>query len=109
MDVRKIMVVVEDDDAARNALQWAFHNIIRFGDIITLLHVYPSSTSRSKKKARLSRLNGFRLALSFQDIYNDFCNVFKLFEFNFYEIHAFLGSDFLLFLLIVTDFFECSK
>ncbi|KAJ1394704.1 hypothetical protein SESBI_33954 [Sesbania bispinosa] len=38
MDVRNIAVVVEDVDAARTALIWALHNIIRYGDIITLLH-----------------------------------------------------------------------
>ena len=38
MDVKKIVVAVEDVDAARTALQWALRNIIRYGDIITLLH-----------------------------------------------------------------------
>ncbi|KAI4344040.1 hypothetical protein L6164_011316 [Bauhinia variegata] len=74
MDVRKIVVVVEDVDAARTALEWALHNIIRFGDIITLLHVHPSARSRSRKKARLRRLKGFQLALSFQHICNNFHN-----------------------------------
>ncbi|KAK7347417.1 hypothetical protein VNO80_21947 [Phaseolus coccineus] len=74
MDVRNIAVVVEDVDAARTALQWALHNIIRYGDIITLLHVYPLTRSKSKKKARLLRLKGFQLALSFQDICNSFSN-----------------------------------
>jgi len=75
MDVRNIAVVVEDVDAARTALQWALHNIIRYGDIITLLHVYPLTRSKSKKKARLLRLKGFQLALSFQDICSNFSNV----------------------------------
>lgn len=81
MDVKKIVVVVEDVDAARTALKWALINIIRYGDIITLLHVYNSSNtrsrrrSRSRSKARLLRLDGFRLALSFQDICNDYPNV----------------------------------
>jgi len=75
MDVRNIAVVVEDVDAARTALQWALHNIIRYGDIITLLHVYPLTRSKSKNKARLLRLKGFQLALSFQDICNNFSNV----------------------------------
>ncbi|XP_027920999.1 uncharacterized protein LOC114179014 isoform X4 [Vigna unguiculata] len=74
MDVRNIAVVVEDVDAARTALQWALHNIIRYGDIITLLHVYPLTRSKSKNKARLLRLKGFQLALSFQDICNNFSN-----------------------------------
>ncbi|KAG4943128.1 hypothetical protein JHK85_047774 [Glycine max] len=74
MDVRNIAVVVEDVDAARTALQWALDNIIRYGDIITLLHVYPLSRSKSKSKARLLRLRGFQLALSFQDICNNFSN-----------------------------------
>ncbi|XP_061374269.1 uncharacterized protein LOC133316533 [Gastrolobium bilobum] len=74
MDVKKIVVVVEDVDAARTALQWALQNIIRYGDIITLLHVYHSTRSRSRNKARLLRLNGFKLALSFQDICNNYPN-----------------------------------
>lgn len=74
MDFQKIVVVVEDVEAARTALQWALINIIRYGDIITLLHVY-NSRSRSRNKARLLRLNGFRLALSFQDICNNYPNV----------------------------------
>ncbi|XP_022639380.1 uncharacterized protein LOC106767193 isoform X2 [Vigna radiata var. radiata] len=75
MDVRNIAVVVEDVDAARTALQWALHNIIRYGDIITLLHVYPLTRSKTKNKARLLRLKGFQLALSFQqDIFNNFSN-----------------------------------
>jgi nucleotide-binding universal stress UspA family protein len=75
MDVSKIVVVVEDVDAARTALQWALHNLVRYGDIITLLHVFPSTRSKSKKKARLLRLNGFQLALSFKDVCNNFPNV----------------------------------
>ncbi|CAK8534359.1 unnamed protein product [Lathyrus sativus] len=79
MDVKKIVVVVEDVDAARTALKWALLNIIRYGDIITLLHVYNSNSStrskgRSRSRGRLVRLNGFRLALSFQDICNNYPN-----------------------------------
>ncbi|XP_004488359.1 uncharacterized protein [Cicer arietinum] len=75
MDVKKIVVVVEDVDAARIALKWALINIIRYGDTITLLHVYNSTTrSKSRSRARLLRLNGFRLALSFQDICNNYPN-----------------------------------
>ncbi|KAG5035126.1 hypothetical protein JHK87_010036 [Glycine soja] len=75
MDVKKIVVVVEDVNAARTALEWALRNIIRYGDIITLLHVYNHSTrSRSRSKARLLRLNGFKLALSFQDMCNSYPN-----------------------------------
>ncbi|KAL1373107.1 hypothetical protein HN51_003118 [Arachis hypogaea] len=74
MDVRKVVVVVEEVEAARTALQWALHNIIRYGDIITLLHLYPFTSSKSKSKSRLLRLKGFHLALSFQDICNKFSN-----------------------------------
>ncbi|KAG6625245.1 uncharacterized protein LOC122298670 [Carya illinoinensis] len=74
MDVRKIVVLVEDVDAARTALHWALHNLIRYGDLITLLHVFPSSKSKSKNKARLLRLKGFQLALSFKDICSNFPN-----------------------------------
>ncbi|CAJ1975382.1 unnamed protein product [Sphenostylis stenocarpa] len=74
MDVKKIVVVVEDVDAARTALQWALRNIIRYGDIITLLHVYHSTRSRSRSKARVLRLHGFKLALSFQDMCNNYPN-----------------------------------
>ncbi|MED6196967.1 hypothetical protein PIB30_052270 [Stylosanthes scabra] len=74
MDVRKVVVVVEEVEAARSALEWALHNIIRYGDIITLLHLYPFTSSKSKSKSRLLRLKGFHLALSFQDICNKFSN-----------------------------------
>ncbi|WKA08196.1 hypothetical protein VitviT2T_025938 [Vitis vinifera] len=73
MDMRKIVVVVEDVEAARTAFEWALHNLLRYGDLITLLHVFPKR-SRSKKKLRLSRLKGFQLALSFKDICSDFPN-----------------------------------
>lgn len=76
MDVRNIAVVVEDVDAARTALLWALHNIIRYGDIITLIHVYPLTRTKTKNKARLLRLKGFQLALSFQEICNNFSNVY---------------------------------
>jgi len=81
MDVKKIVVVVEDVDAARTALQWALTNIIRYGDTITLLHVYHSTRSRSRTKARVLRLNGFKLALSFQDMCNNYPNVSTCFSF----------------------------
>ncbi|XP_059454425.1 uncharacterized protein LOC132184713 isoform X2 [Corylus avellana] len=74
MDVRKIVVVVEDVDAARSALQWALNNLLRYGDLVTLLHVFPSSASKNKRKARLLRIKGFQLALSFKDICNTFPN-----------------------------------
>ncbi|XP_052184011.1 uncharacterized protein LOC127796019 [Diospyros lotus] len=73
MDAGKIVVIVEDVEAARTALVWALHNLLRHGDVLTLLHVFPSR-SRSKKKLRLNRLNGFRLALSFKDICSGFPN-----------------------------------
>ena len=75
MDVRKIVVLVEDVEVARTALQWALQNIVRYGDIITLLHVFPSIRSRNKNKSRRLRLKGFQLALSFQHICNNFPNV----------------------------------
>ncbi|XP_043716947.1 uncharacterized protein LOC122664963 [Telopea speciosissima] len=71
MEMRKIVVVVEDVDAARTALQWTLRNLLRYGDLITLLHVFPSTKSKSsnkKKKQRLLRLRGFQLALSFKDL-----------------------------------------
>lgn len=71
MDIRKIVVLVEDVDVARAAFQWALHNFIRNGDLITLLHVFPPTRSRSKKKSRVLRLEGFQLALSFKDICNN--------------------------------------
>ncbi|WRX19147.1 UspA - like 9 [Theobroma cacao] len=70
MDVRKIVVVVEDEDVARTALQWALHNLLRYGDLLTLLHVFSPTTSRSKKKARRLRLQGYQLALSFKETCN---------------------------------------
>ncbi|KAH9722503.1 Usp domain-containing protein [Citrus sinensis] len=74
MDVKKIVVIVEDVDAARAALLWALQNLLRFGDVVTLLHVFPSLNSRNRKKLRLLRLKGYQLALSFKDICNDFFN-----------------------------------
>ncbi|GAA0166836.1 hypothetical protein Leryth_001315 [Lithospermum erythrorhizon] len=74
MDVRKIVVVVEDVEVARTALKWALHNILRYGDLITLLHVVPKSLSKSKKKMRLLRLKGFQLALSFQNLCKNYPN-----------------------------------
>ncbi|KAM3380299.1 hypothetical protein P3S68_005872 [Capsicum galapagoense] len=74
MDVRKIVVVVEDVEVSRTALQWALHNLLRYGDLVTLLHVFPNFRSRSTKKLRHLRLKGFQLALSFQDLCNNFPN-----------------------------------
>ncbi|CAI9777274.1 unnamed protein product [Fraxinus pennsylvanica] len=75
MDARKIVVVVEGVDVARTALQWALHNILRFGDLITLLHVYTTTTSKSKKKLRHFRFKGFQLVLSFRETCNPLLNV----------------------------------
>ncbi|KAJ0105341.1 hypothetical protein Patl1_19040 [Pistacia atlantica] len=72
MDDKKIVVVVEDLEVARTALLWALHNLLRYGDVITLLHVFPSMKTRSKKKLRLRRLKGFQLALSFKEICNKY-------------------------------------
>ncbi|KAG8387986.1 hypothetical protein BUALT_Bualt02G0078100 [Buddleja alternifolia] len=83
--MERIVVVVEDVEVAKTALQWALDNILRCGDIITLLHIiYPTTSSSSsssssstinknhkkKKKQQLRslRLKGFQLALSFKDI-----------------------------------------
>ncbi|KAL8225739.1 hypothetical protein R6Q57_018296 [Mikania cordata] len=74
MEVRKIVVVVEDVEVARTAMLWALHNVLRYGDLVILLHVFPAnnaaagSKSRNRKKIRLLRLKGFQLALSFKDI-----------------------------------------
>lgn len=72
MDAKKIVVVVEDLEVARTALLWALHNLLRYGDVITLLHVFPSMKTRNKKKLRLLRLEGFQLALSFKEICNKY-------------------------------------
>ncbi|KAK3014431.1 hypothetical protein RJ639_008059 [Escallonia herrerae] len=73
MEGRKIVVVVvEEVEAARTALHWALHNLVRYGDLVTLLHVFPSTRSRNKKK--ILRLKGFQLALSFKDMCNNFPN-----------------------------------
>ncbi|WOL15924.1 hypothetical protein Cni_G24705 [Canna indica] len=68
MESQKVVVVVEEAAAARAALQWAVRNFIRGGDSITLLYVCPST--RSKRKQRNYRLQGFQLALSFKDLCN---------------------------------------
>lgn len=68
MDSRRIVVVVEDLEVARTALLWALHNILRYGDVIVLLHVFPSLKTRNKNTLRLLRLKGFQLALSFKEI-----------------------------------------
>ncbi|XP_033513558.1 uncharacterized protein [Nicotiana tomentosiformis] len=52
MDVKKIVVVVEDVEIAKTALQWTLHNLLRYGDILILLHVFPITKSRSKKKTK---------------------------------------------------------
>lgn len=82
MDARKVVVMVEDMEIARTALRWALQNLLRYGDLITLLHVYhhptSSRSSRNKKKLRLLRLQGYHLALSFKEICNSFPNVNKL-------------------------------
>lgn len=70
MDVKKIVVVVEDVEIAKTALQWTLHNLLRYGDILILLHVFPITKSRNKKKVKLLRLKGFQLALSFYDVQN---------------------------------------
>lgn len=78
----RMVVVVEDAETARTALEWAIQNIIRSGDMITLLYVFQSSETGSgssgqknkqnsnitKTSRRLLRLKGFHLALSFKDL-----------------------------------------
>lgn len=73
MESQKVVVVVEEADAARAALEWAVRNFIRGGDSITLLYVCPST--QSKKKQRNYRLKGFQLALSFKDMCNGIAEV----------------------------------
>ncbi|KAK9053827.1 hypothetical protein SSX86_024902 [Deinandra increscens subsp. villosa] len=69
METRKIVVVVEEVEVARTAMVWALHNVLRYGDLVTLLHVFPAAVkSRNRKKLRLLRLKGFQLALSFKEI-----------------------------------------
>ncbi|KAH7280999.1 hypothetical protein KP509_36G024600 [Ceratopteris richardii] len=65
---RRIVVVVDDGESARMALGWAMLNVIRSRDIITLLHVHPSSAAGSEGSRRYRRLKGFQLALSFKDL-----------------------------------------
>ncbi|XP_019248207.1 PREDICTED: uncharacterized protein LOC109227482 isoform X2 [Nicotiana attenuata] len=74
MDVKKIVVIVEDVEIAKTALQWTLHNLLRYGDILILLHVFPITKSRSKKKLKILRLKGFQLALSFYDLCKKFLN-----------------------------------
>ncbi|XP_078431263.1 adenine nucleotide alpha hydrolases-like superfamily protein [Wolffia australiana] len=65
---RVVVVVVEEGEAAMEALRWAVTNFLRRGDWITLFHAFPSTRSRNRK--RLLRLRGFQLALSFKDLCN---------------------------------------
>ncbi|CAH8375482.1 unnamed protein product [Eruca vesicaria subsp. sativa] len=74
-DVRRIVVVVEDKEAARTALQWALHNLLRQGDTIVLLHVIsPPPRKKKSAAARLLRRHGYHLALSFREICDAFFN-----------------------------------
>lgn len=68
MEIRKIVVLVEEVEVAKAALEWAIHNIVRYGDHIILLHVFPITRSRNNKKQRVLRLKGFQLALSFKEL-----------------------------------------
>ncbi|OVA19765.1 UspA [Macleaya cordata] len=82
--MKKIVVVVEEVEAARTALQWALHNLLSYGDLIILLHVFPhtrsssssssSSSTRANNKKRVLRLKGFELALSFKDLCDTILN-----------------------------------
>ncbi|XP_023000727.1 uncharacterized protein LOC111495088 [Cucurbita maxima] len=74
MDLRKIVVIVEDVEAARTALKWTLNNLMRYGDLITLLHVFRTTRSKSASKLRHLRLNGYQLALSFKDLCTTFPN-----------------------------------
>ncbi|KAG2314253.1 hypothetical protein Bca4012_064922 [Brassica carinata] len=73
-DVRRIVVVVEDKEAARTALQWALHNLLRQGDTIVLLHVISPPRKKKSTAARLNRRHGYHLALSFREICDAFFN-----------------------------------
>ncbi|CAM8890081.1 unnamed protein product [Rhodiola kirilowii] len=48
----------------------ALHNLLRHGDVLTLLHVFfpPPPSPRSARKLQMLRLNAFQLMLSFKDI-----------------------------------------
>ncbi|KAJ1684843.1 hypothetical protein LUZ63_016233 [Rhynchospora breviuscula] len=71
MERQRVVVMVEEAEASRAALEWAIRNYIRCGDGITLLYVCPpSALVRSRKKRRSLRLRGFHLALSFRDLCN---------------------------------------
>ncbi|KAI4331523.1 hypothetical protein MLD38_029708 [Melastoma candidum] len=72
---KKVVVMVEDVEAARMALCWALHNILRLGDVLTLLHVFPCSRPGTRKKLRLLRLQGYQLALSFRELCSGFTNM----------------------------------
>lgn len=75
-EVQRIVVVVEDKEAARTALQWALHNLFRHGDVIVLLHVFsPPPRKKKSTAARLLRRHGYHLALSFRELCDDFFNV----------------------------------
>ncbi|XP_038893894.1 uncharacterized protein LOC120082691 isoform X2 [Benincasa hispida] len=74
MDLRKIAVIVEDVEVARTALKWTLNNLMRYGDLITLLHVFPSTRSKSSSKVRHRRLKGYQLALTFKDLCITFPN-----------------------------------
>lgn len=73
MERQRVVVVVEEAEASKAALEWALRNFIRSGDGITLLHVCPFA--RSRRKRRSLRLRGFQLALSFKDICNGIAEV----------------------------------
>lgn len=74
MESQRVVVVVEETEAAQAALKWAVRNFLRGGDCITLLHVYPST--RSVKRQKRMRLRGFQLALSFKDLCTGIAEVF---------------------------------
>ncbi|KAL8130280.1 hypothetical protein V2J09_019435 [Rumex salicifolius] len=81
-ETKNIVVVVEDVEASKTALQWALHNLLRYGDVLTLLHVFPTRSSSAaaagkkmkKKHHRLLRLKGYQLALSFKELCSNFFN-----------------------------------
>ncbi len=41
MEVRKIVIAIDDSDESLRALQWTIDNMYRAGDILALLHVIP--------------------------------------------------------------------
>lgn len=85
---RRMVVLVDEVKASRAALGWAMLNVVRRGDVITLLHVHSASAAAASASSatalnsnlrvggikgtdrarRLQRLKGYQLALSFKEL-----------------------------------------